>query len=111
MDRYQVQLDMWQVEYAKFLCEKYGFNFSAVVRACMCLGIVAITEALHPSKYKADINAKRIAGMLHRDSKLFKKNIKIKSFQEMLMHEARKAIEVRLQNEGGEKHLKKLTEI
>ena len=94
LKRQQVLLADWQIDYAKFITEKYDMSFSEAIRILICMGVLQIAKEFSP-EFKSGISAKNAASSL---KKMQEGRKKVEVYHQMLSKlyfESRKAAEVR----------------
>jgi hypothetical protein len=98
LQRHQILLASWQVEYAKFLSEKYDISLSESVRALLCTGIIHSVSKIYP-QFKPKRGIKKTVDTL---KKVSSGKIRQEMFHRVLSDayfDARKAAELRMSRE------------
>lgn len=98
LERHQILLTNWQVEYAKFLAEKYDISLSESVRALLCTGIIHSVSRIYP-EFKPSQSIKKTVDAIEKEKS---GKIRQEMFHKVLSEayfDARKAAELRISRE------------
>jgi hypothetical protein len=102
LERHQILLTAWQIEYARFLSEKYDISLSESVRALLCTGIIHSVSKIYP-EFKPRYSIK---GTVDTLKKVADGKVREEMFHKVLSgayFDARKAAELRLSREKKKK--------
>ena len=94
--KYQVLIPDWLEDYIKYLAERYGMNFSEIIRAEICYAILCHVTHFYPD-FKPSINPNEILGWLKNPSKEDLGKKEMHQVLSKIYFEARKAVEHRLE--------------
>jgi len=92
--RHQVLLSDWQVEYAKYISERYDLSLSEAIRIALSVGYLYIVSSAQP-EYKAGIDKKQLLDRMKEASDPANE-AEMHKFISKIYFEARKATEYRL---------------
>jgi len=104
LKRYQVLINDWLADYAKFISEKYDWSFSEAIRLTMCVSTINWAAALYPDKFRTRYTYKKLVGMMKRYQKAPDMlDESFKSELSKIYFEARKAAEFIIAQEKNRK--------
>lgn len=98
LKRYQVLLPDWLEENIKLFADKYDLSFSEIIRAEICIAILATVPRQYP-EYKPGITHDEIVKKLRENSEGKMEREEIHRMLSKIYFEARKAVEYRLEKE------------
>lgn len=98
LKRYQVLLPDWLEENIKLFADKYDLSFSEIIRAEICIAILATVPRQYP-EYKPGIIHDEIVKKLRENSEGKMEREEIHRMLSKIYFEARKAVEYRLEKE------------
>ena len=102
LERHQILLTNWQIEYARFLAEKYDISLSESVRALLCTGIIHSVSKIYP-EFKPSQSIKKTVDTM---KKVKTGKVRQEMFHKVLSDayfDARKAAELRMSREKKKK--------
>ena len=99
LKRYQVLLPDWLEDYIIFFSEKYGLSLSELIRAEICISILASVPNAFPD-YKSDLSFEGIHKIMDEIEQNGLSKAEVHRVLSALYFEARKAAEFRFEKES-----------
>jgi hypothetical protein len=98
LKRYQVLLPEWLEDNIRFFADRYDLSFSEVIRAEICVAILAAVPKLY-SDYKPGLTHDEIMKMLKDENAVKMEREEVHRILSKIYFEARKAVEFRVSAE------------
>lgn len=106
LKRFQVLLTDWQEEYLRYICKKHDYSFSEIIRLILSQGILNMILNISP-EYKPEINKRELHRMTKSVTRMNNTQAERYKYISIILYEAQKAIDYRLQKVGKKKPKKK----
>lgn len=102
LKRYQVLLPDWLEDYIKYFSEKYALSLSEIIRAEICISILASVSYVFPD-YQSGLSFADVLKKINEDEQKGIRKEKPHRILSALYFEARKAAEFRIEKENKRK--------
>lgn len=102
LKRYQVLLPDWLEDNIKLFADRYDLSFSEVIRAKICVAILAAMPKVYP-EYEPGLTLEEIMNMFIGTNAVKMEREEVHRMLSKIYFEARKAVEYRMAKETGQK--------
>ncbi len=102
LKRYQVLLPDWLEDNIKLFADRYDLSFSEVIRAKICVAILAAMPKVYP-EYEPGLTLEEIMNMFTGTNAVKMEREEVHRMLSKIYFEARKAVEYRMVKETGQK--------
>lgn len=102
LKRYQVLLPDWLEDNIKLFADRYDLSFSEVIRAKICVAILAAMPKVYP-EHEPGLTLEEIMDMFMGTNAVKMEREEVHRMLSKIYFEARKAVEYRMAKETGQK--------